>query len=117
VIHHVGLEVRAAQVDAEVAFWGLLGFIEVATPASTGARARWVEHDGQQIHLLCADEPVIAPEGHVAVVAERYGETIARLRAAGHDAAARAEHWGVPRTQVRTPAGHRVEVVAAAAET
>ncbi len=113
-IHHVALEVRAGDADAEVAFWGLLGFIEVTAPKPLAARARWVEHGGQQVHVLYADDPVIAPDGHVAVVAEHYGETIERLRAAGHEAAPRAEHWGAPRTQVRTPAGHRVEVVAAA---
>jgi len=114
VIHHVALEVRAGDADAEVLFWGLLGFTEVAVPSSLAARARWVERGGQQIHVLYADDPVIAPQGHVAIVAEPYDETVARLHAGGHDAAPRAAHWGAARTQVRTPAGHRVEVMAAA---
>jgi len=37
---------------------------------------------------------------------------LARLRAARHDAAPRAEHFGSPRTQVRSPAGHLVELMA-----
>lgn len=114
-IQHVALETRDADAGAEVAFWALLGFTEVIPPtASLAARSRWVERDGQQIHVLFAQEPVIAREGHVAVVAADYDEAVARLRAAGHEAAPRTEYWGEPRTQVRTPAGHLVEVVAAA---
>jgi hypothetical protein len=55
---------------------------------------------------------VIPAVGHVAVVADDYDEVVARLRAAGHEAVPRAQHFGAPRTQVRSPAGHLVEVMA-----
>lgn len=113
-IQHVGLEIREQDAEDEVAFWALLGFAEVAPPeASLAARSRWVERDGDQIHLLYADAPAIPAAGHVAVVAADYDAVVAALRSAGHDAAPRAEYWGAARTQVVTPAGHRVEVMAA----
>jgi len=113
-IQHVGLEIREADAGAEVAFWALLGFAEVAPPvASLGERSRWVERDGFQVHLLCAEEPAVPSAGHVAVVAAGYEAIVAALRAAGHAAEPRTEYWGAPRTQVITPAGHRVEVMAA----
>jgi catechol 2,3-dioxygenase-like lactoylglutathione lyase family enzyme len=116
-IHHVGLEVPRSGADAEVAFWALLGFAEVEPPAPLGERSRWVQRDGQQIHLLYAGAPSVPAAGHVAVVAPDWEAALARLRAAGHEAALRAAYWGrppSPRTQVLTPAGHRVEVMAAA---
>ena len=39
--------------------------------------------------------------------------SLARLRAAGLAPQPRAEYWGAPRSFVRSPAGHRVEVMAA----
>jgi catechol 2,3-dioxygenase-like lactoylglutathione lyase family enzyme len=111
VIHHVAVEVREPDTDRCVAFWALLGFAEVAPPGRLRERSRWVERDGMQVHLLFADDPVIAPEGHVAVVAADYEATLARLRAAGFEPDPRSEHWGSPRCFVRDPAGHRVEVM------
>lgn len=113
-IHHVGLEVPAASTDAEVAFWALLGFREVTPPdPSLAERSRWVQsRDGFQIHLLTVAAPVVPVTGHVAVVTAAYGDTVAALRAAGHEAAPRREYWDAPRTQVRSPAGHLVELTA-----
>jgi len=114
VIQHVGLEVRADALDAEVAFWALLGFAEVAPPrASLAARSRWVELEGIQVHLLVVETPVVPASGHVAVVAADYEDAVAALRAAGHEAVPREEYWDAARTQVVSPAGHRVEVMAA----
>ncbi|MCU0314353.1 MAG: VOC family protein [Solirubrobacteraceae bacterium] len=112
-LHHAGLELRPEDAEAEVAFWGLLGWTEVEPPAGLGERARWVERGGAQIHLLVTETPSVPAAGHVAVVAPDYDATIARLRAAGHEAAPRTAYWGAPRTQVISPAGHRVEVMAA----
>jgi catechol 2,3-dioxygenase-like lactoylglutathione lyase family enzyme len=67
-----------------------------------------------QVHLLFADDPVVPPEGHVAVVADDYGATVDRLRRAGFDVVPRTEHWGSPRAFVRSPSGHRVELMATA---
>ncbi len=75
-IQHVGLEIRAHDADAEVAFWALLGFAEVDPPdASLAQRSRWVQDDaGFQVHLLWADAPTVPDTGHLAVVVgPRYG--------------------------------------------
>lgn len=113
-IHHVGLEVGHATAGAEVAFWALIGFVEVPAPAALASRSRWLESTaGAQVHLLLADVPVIPATGHVAVVPDDFDAAVAALRAAGHDATPRTEYWGAPRTQVVSPAGHRVELAAA----
>jgi catechol 2,3-dioxygenase-like lactoylglutathione lyase family enzyme len=112
VIHHVALEVAETDAGACVAFWALLGFGEVGPPASLRPRARWVQRGDTQVHLMLAEEPVVPPTGHVAVVAEDDDGAVARLLDAGFDPEPRAEHWGSPRCFVRDPAGHRVEVMA-----
>jgi catechol 2,3-dioxygenase-like lactoylglutathione lyase family enzyme len=116
-LQHVSLETREADVEAEVAFWALLGFARVEPPGGLGDRAAWLQApDGAtQIHLLYASDPVVLPQGHVAVVAPEPGfdATITALEAAGHATEPRAQHWGVARSYVRSPAGHRVEVMAA----
>lgn len=101
-LHHVALEVREQDTDAEVAFWATLGFDEVAPPPTLAGRTRWVQRGEQQVHLLFTEAPTIPPQGHVAVVG-----TVEGLP----DAEPRAEHWGSPRFLVRSPAGHRVEVM------
>jgi catechol 2,3-dioxygenase-like lactoylglutathione lyase family enzyme len=111
-IHHVALEVREADVEPCVRFWALLGFDEVAPPPTLRDTSRWVERGAQQIHLMVTEEPVAPPSGHVAVVAEEYDATLARLRDAGFEPDPRREHWGSPRSFVRSPAGHRVELMA-----
>lgn len=113
-MHHVALEVVEGGADEDVAFWALLGFEEVEPPGTLRSRSRWVERGGTQIHLLFAEAaPVVAPEGHVAVVAEDYDATLERLRAAGFEPVAHDEHWGAPRSFVTSPAGHRLEIMAA----
>jgi catechol 2,3-dioxygenase-like lactoylglutathione lyase family enzyme len=112
VIHHVTLEVREGDLEACVRFWALLGFREVEPPETLRGRVRWVERGGTQIHLQLAAAPVVPPAGHVAVVAEDYEATLARLRDAGIEPDHRRQHWGAPRAFVRSPAGHRVEVMA-----
>lgn len=112
-IQHVALEVREADGEAEVAFWVLLGFAEVRPPEELAVRSRWVERQGTQVHLLWAENPVVPPAGHVAVVCRDHAATLDRLREGGLAPEPRAEHWGVPRAFMRSPAGHRVEVMAA----
>src|SRR4051794_8520783 len=103
-LQHVSLETRGDQVDDEVAFWTLLGFSRVVPPGQLGQRAAWLQApDGTQIHLLYASDPVVLPRGHVAVVAPApFAETVARLERAGHAVEPRAQHWGVPRSYVRS---------------
>ena len=112
-MHHVALEVREADVEAEAAFWALLGFSPVDPPPALRERATWVQRGGQQVHLFLSDDPVIPPRGHTAVVAGDYERVVAALRAAGPDVQDREPHWGAARCFATTPAGHRVEVMAA----
>lgn len=111
-LQHAAIETRPADADALVAFFGLLGFAEVDAPESLRGRTRWVQRSGTQIHLLLTDEPVVPPSGHVAIVAPDYDATVAALRAAGHEVADRAQHWGAPRAFAMAPGGHRVELMA-----
>jgi catechol 2,3-dioxygenase-like lactoylglutathione lyase family enzyme len=111
-LQHVSLETRPADARACVRFYELLGFTEVEPPPSLADRATWVERDGTQVHLLLADDPVVPPSGHHAVVVTDYDTTLGSLRAAGFDPEPRPEHWGAPRSFVRDPAGHVVELMA-----
>jgi catechol 2,3-dioxygenase-like lactoylglutathione lyase family enzyme len=114
VLQHVSLETRRADAEAMLAFLALLGFERVEPPGTLAEVSAWAEREGTQVHLLFADDPVVPPSGHAAVVVERYDATLARLRAAGHPVHPRKEHWGAPRAFVTAPGGHRVEVMAAA---
>lgn len=111
-LHHVGIEVAPADVDATVGFFELLGF-ERVEPPETLREYTWVERDGTQIHLMPREEPTIPEVGHIAVVTPDFEETLARLRDAGHQAERRREHWGSPRAWATAPSGHRVELMAA----
>jgi catechol 2,3-dioxygenase-like lactoylglutathione lyase family enzyme len=111
-LQHVSLETRPGDAEAEVAFWALLGFAQVPPPGALSDRSTWVQAGATQIHLLHADEPVVPPQAHVAVVCAAFDETVAGLRAAGFAVEPRAEHWGAPRAYVRSPGGHLVEVMA-----
>lgn len=111
-IHHVAIETRLSDVEAEVRFWGLLGFQPVEPPETLRERATWVQSGATQIHLLYTGDPVAPPEGHTAVVAADYERTVERLRAAGFAVEDRQQHWGAPRCVVHSPGGHRVEIMA-----
>lgn len=112
-LHHVSLEVREAEASAEVSFWGLLGFTEVEVPGTLRGRTRWLAKGDTQIHLLFSEDPVVPPNGHVAVVTPAFAEVSARLAAVDRIPELRSEHWGVPRAFVTSPAGHRVELMQA----
>jgi catechol 2,3-dioxygenase-like lactoylglutathione lyase family enzyme len=113
-IHHVALPIRRADVEAEVAFWALLGFSVVEPPLSLRERATWVQAPyGTQIHLLDADADAVATAGHIAIIAPAFAATLTRLSAAGHISEPRTPHWGAPRAYVHSPSGHLVELMAA----
>ena len=54
-------------------------------PEGLRGRAAWVARNGTHIHLLYDDEPTVAPRGHVAILADDYDATVARVRDAGFD--------------------------------
>jgi catechol 2,3-dioxygenase-like lactoylglutathione lyase family enzyme len=112
-LQHVSLETRPGDTAAEVAFWALLGFTQVQPPGALGERSTWVQSGATQIHLLHTDEPVVPPQAHVAVVCSAFEQTMEALSAAGFPVDPHAQHWGAPRAFTRSPAGHRVEVMAA----
>jgi catechol 2,3-dioxygenase-like lactoylglutathione lyase family enzyme len=112
-LQHVSIETRSEDVEECVRFYGLIGFRRVDPPPSLAGRAAWVERDGTQVHLMLAEDPVVPPNGHLAVVVADYEAALAALRDAGFEPDARDEHWGAARSFVRDPAGHRVELMAA----
>jgi catechol 2,3-dioxygenase-like lactoylglutathione lyase family enzyme len=111
-LQHVTLEVLPEQVGSCVTFWALLGFEEMEPPPLLRDRFTWVQREGTQIHLVPVDEPIAAREGHVAVIAGDYDATLERLTAAGFELREGTKAWDAPRSFVRDPAGHRVEVMA-----
>lgn len=112
-IHHVAVDVpREALADA-VAFWALLGFVEVGVPPTLGGGWRWVERDGAQIHLHPVGSAAEPAGWHVAVVVPDHAAAVDRLRAAGFDYEPGTEHWGEPRGKTTAPGGATVELMAA----
>src|SRR5215218_6683167 len=76
VLQHVAIEVRRDAVDACVRFYELIGFRRVDPPKTLRDRAEWVEREGTQVHLMFADDPVVPPSGHHAVVLGDYDTTL-----------------------------------------
>lgn len=110
-LHHVGIEVKPADIERSVEFWQTLGFVRVEPPA-TLAEFIWLEREGTQVHLMPTGNPTVAPRGHVAIVASDFEPTVATLRERGFAVERRQEHWGAPRALVIAPGGHRVELMA-----
>ncbi len=113
-IQHVALEIRRDDVDACLHFWWLLGFERVPAPDALAERSAWIQAGATQVHLLFADEPVVAPEGHVAVVVADFEATFELLGRVGFEPDERTQHWDSRRAFVRSPSGHRVEFMASA---
>jgi catechol 2,3-dioxygenase-like lactoylglutathione lyase family enzyme len=114
VLQHVTLEVTPDQVDDCVAFWALLGFTRMTPPPLLRHRFTWVEREGTQIHLVPVEDPIAAREGHVAVLAEDFEATLRRLTDAGFTLREGTNAWDAPRSFVRDPAGHLIEVMSRA---
>jgi hypothetical protein len=115
VLHHVGIEVSPADLEAAAGFFELIGFERVEPPA-TLAEYTWLERGGTQIHLMPEEEPTVPSPGHLAVVAHDFEATVARLRERGFAVETKREHWGQPRALAFAPGGHRVELMAAPPE-
>jgi hypothetical protein len=112
VLHHVGIEVAPADVEAAVGFFELVGFARVEPP-ETLREFTWLEREGTQVHLMPVEEPTVPSPGHLAVVVDDFDATVSRLRERGSEVAPKREHWGEPRALAIAPGGHRVELMAA----
>jgi len=112
VLHHVGIEVAPAEIEAAAGFFELIGF-ERVEPPPTLSEFTWLEREGTQIHLMPTDDPTVPSPGHLAVVAPDFDATVARLREVGFTVVSKREHWGQPRALAIAPGGHRVELMAA----
>lgn len=113
-IHHVGLEIELDRIEAEVEFWTLLGWHEVAVSEGIADTGRWLQRGAQQVHLMAADDGFVAPRAtHVALVDAGLDATVERLAAAGFETLERSRYWGARRIFTRSPGGHRVELMSA----
>lgn len=112
-LQHVTLEMRREDREPAEHFWELLGFTPVKPPGTLPRVSAWLERQGTQIHLLWSDSPVAPPRGHAAVVVDDYDGLVSRLRHNGFEVDDREQQWGVPRSFVRAPGGHRVELMSA----
>jgi catechol 2,3-dioxygenase-like lactoylglutathione lyase family enzyme len=113
-LHHVGIEIAAADVDRAVEFFELLGFARVKPPPALADGFTWLEREGTQVHLMHEAKPTVPPHGHLAVVVPDYEATLARLHERGFETRPGREHWGRPRAHAIAPGGQRVELMAAA---
>lgn len=111
-LHHIGIEVRPADIEAAVAFFELIGFAKVEPPP-TLRKYTWLEREGTQVHLMPEDEPTVPVAGHLALVVPDFEATTRCLRDRGFEIKPKSEHWGAPRALVIAPGGHRVELMAA----
>ena len=107
----MALECAPDRAELTAAFYELIGFQRVEPPSTLADRALWLQAGATQIHLLYSEAPVTPPQGHVAVIADRFAETISALRSAGHEVEDRAAHWGSQRNFVRDPVGNLVEIM------
>jgi catechol 2,3-dioxygenase-like lactoylglutathione lyase family enzyme len=112
-LHHVGIELRPADVARAVEFFSLLGFEEVQPPAALADGFTWLERSGTQIHLMQEEHPAVPERGHLAVVTPDLEATTKRLRERGFETRPGRPHWGAPRVHAIAPGGHRVELMAA----
>jgi catechol 2,3-dioxygenase-like lactoylglutathione lyase family enzyme len=111
-LHHVGIEVRPADLARSLEFWEAVGFTRVEPPASL-TEFTWLEREGTQIHLMPTENPTVASRGHIAIVASDFEPRVAALNERGFAVERRREHWGAPRAVAIAPGGHRVELMAA----
>lgn len=112
-LQHVSIEVDPGLVDDAVLFWTLLGFARVESPEPLGGYVTWLERNGTQIHLIHTEAATAPVLGHTAVVVDDHAETVAAVRAAGHQVEDARDLWGAPRAFAIGPGGHRVELMGA----
>jgi len=111
-LHHVGLEVRPAEIERSLEFWRALGF-ERVEPPETLREYTWLEREGTQVHLMPTDSPTVPSRGHTAIVVADFDAAVESLSKFGFAVERRREHWGARRALAIAPGGHRVELTAA----
>ena len=112
-LQHVSIEVPPEAVEATVEFWRLVGFEPVDSPEALGGNVTWLERTGTQIHLIHTAQASVPVLGHAAVVVDDFEDALERVAAAGHEVSETRELWGARRAFAISPAGHRVELMAA----
>jgi hypothetical protein len=112
VLHHVGIEVAPADVEAAAGFFELIGFARVEPPP-TLSEFTWLERGGTQVHLMPVEEPTVPSPGHLAVIVADFDATVERLRERSFEVEPKREHWGASRALAIAPGGHRVELMVA----
>ena len=110
-LHHVTLEVTAADVGRFAELLGAIGFEPVPVPAALGDGFRWFERSGTQVHLALVENPTAPAVGHAAFVLSPLGPAVEDLAASGFEVSERRRHWGSRRVVVAAPAGHRIELI------
>lgn len=111
-LHHVGIELAPADIEAAAGFFELVGFARVEPPPALSDYT-WLEREGTQIHLMPVEDPTVPSPGHLALVVPDFHATVAHLRERGFAVQPKREHWGEPRALAIAPGGHRVELMAA----
>ncbi|MEA2127020.1 MAG: hypothetical protein QOI80_3802 [Solirubrobacteraceae bacterium] len=109
-IQHVSLECRRDDAEEHRRFWHALGAHDARVPDSLADRAAWLQLESAQIHLLWADEPVVPPQGHVAICVPDLEHALTALSEAGFACEGRQPHWGAARAYGHAPGGHIVEL-------
>ena len=112
-LHHVSLEIPPDEANRSNEFWSLEGVEEVPAADVLGDSVRWLERDGNQIHLILTEGHTAPALGHAAVVASDHAEAKQRLRDAGFPVEDTRQLWGADRAFAIAPGGHRVELMAA----
>jgi catechol 2,3-dioxygenase-like lactoylglutathione lyase family enzyme len=111
-LHHVSIELPAAEAERTLEFWRLVGFERVEAPGAIAPFVTWVEREGTQIHLILTDQATVPTLGHAAVAVDDFDATVARLREHDFEVEDADELWGAPRAFAIAPGGHRVELMA-----
>lgn len=114
-LDHVQLAMPAGGEDDARGFYaGLLGFAEVAKPATLAGRGGcWFQAGGVRLHLGVEDSFVPARKAHPALSVDDLAELVAKLQAAGCVTVEDFALEGYDRRHVFDPFGNRIELMQA----
>jgi catechol 2,3-dioxygenase-like lactoylglutathione lyase family enzyme len=111
-IEHVQLAMPPGREEARAFYAGLLGMVEVRTPAHLAARGgAWFEAGEVKVHLGVEESFRPARKAHPAFVVADLQELVACLRAAGHEAVEDQPLAGWQRIYIADPFGNRIELM------